>query len=122
LQSCHRVPVSKGKLERFPALAAELVALNVDVIFAAGGTPAALAAKQQTQTIPIVFPAVTDPVAAGFVASLARPGGNVTGLSFITPELLAKNMELLTRSFHGSVESLSSGTQRVCPKPRGRPC
>ena len=87
-----------GKLERFPALAAELVALNVDVIFAAAGTPATMAAKQATQTIPIVFPAVTEPVAAGFVASFARPGGNVTGLSFITSELFAKTMELLKQA------------------------
>jgi putative ABC transport system substrate-binding protein len=85
---------AEAKFDRFPALAAELVALNVDVIFAAGGTPAALAAKQATHTIPIVA-FLSDPVATGLVASFARPGGNVTGLSFMTPELVAKHMELL---------------------------
>ncbi len=92
---------AEAKFERFPALAAELVTLNVDVIFAGAGTPAALAAKQATRTIPIVFPAVSDPVATGLVASFARPGGNVTGLSFITPELFAKNMELLKQAVPG---------------------
>jgi putative tryptophan/tyrosine transport system substrate-binding protein len=72
-----------GKLERLPALAAELVALKVDVIVASS-TPAALAAKQATSTLPIVFPAAGDPIASGLVTSLARPGGNVTGLSIST--------------------------------------
>ena len=82
------------KLERLPALAAELVSVKVDVIVAAV-TATALAAKQATRTIPIVFPAVSDPVATGLVASFARPGGNATGLSFFTPELIGKDMELL---------------------------
>jgi len=69
-----------GKLERLPALAAELVALKVDVIVAPG-TPTALAAKQATRTLPIVFPVAVDPVTSGLVTSLGRPGGNVTGLS-----------------------------------------
>jgi putative tryptophan/tyrosine transport system substrate-binding protein len=69
---------SEGKFERLPALAAELVALKVDVIVASS-TPAALAAKQATRTLPIVFAAAGDPVASGLVSSLARPGGNVTG-------------------------------------------
>jgi ABC-type uncharacterized transport system substrate-binding protein len=71
---------AEGKPERLPALAAELVALKVDVIFAPG-TPHALAAKQATRTVPIVFLGATDPVTDGLVTSLARPGGNVTGLS-----------------------------------------
>src|SRR5499426_2732755 len=71
---------AEGKLERFPALAAELVALNVDVIVA-GTMRAALAAKQATGTIPIVFVAAADPVGSGLVTNLARPGGNVTGLT-----------------------------------------
>src|SRR6266568_5831703 len=82
---------AEGKLERLPALAAELVALKVDVIVAPG-TPAALAAKQATKTIPIVFTAV-DAVTSGLVTSLARPGGNVTGLSAFTPELVGKGLE-----------------------------
>jgi len=70
---------AEGKFERLSALAAELVALKVDVLFASAGTPGALAAKQATRTLPIVFTAVADPVGSGLVTSLARPGGNVTG-------------------------------------------
>ena len=86
---------AEGKPERFPALAAELVALKVDVIVTAGGTAAALAARRATTTVPIVFASVGDPVAEGLVASLARPGGNVTGLSFFASELVGKRLELL---------------------------
>src|SRR5262245_14643157 len=88
---------AEGKIEQLPALAAELVGLKVDVIVTAV-TAAALAAKQATRTIPIVFPVVSDPVATGLVASIARPGGNVTGLSFFSPELLGKSMELLKQA------------------------
>jgi putative ABC transport system substrate-binding protein len=70
-----------GKPERFPTLAAELLALKVDVIVTFGGSAAALAAKHATTTVPVIFTAVGDPVGAGIVNSLARPGGNVTGLS-----------------------------------------
>ncbi|HEY3194755.1 MAG TPA: ABC transporter substrate-binding protein [Candidatus Dormibacteraeota bacterium] len=87
-----------GKTERFPALAAELVALKVDVIVAGGGTLAALAAKQATTTLPIVFAAVGNPVAEGLVTSLARPGGNVTGLSLVQQELVGKSLELLKQA------------------------
>ena len=86
---------AEGKLERLPDLAVELVRLKVDVIVAAGGTPAILAAKNATSTIPIVFPAVSDPVALGIVASLARPGGNITGLTIRVPEFSGKRLELL---------------------------
>ena len=72
---------AEGKHDRYAALAAELVAPKVDVIVASGGTPAALAAKQATRTIPIVFTSVGDPVTSGLVTSLAQPGGNATGLS-----------------------------------------
>jgi len=91
---------SGGKSEQLPALAAELVALKVDVIVAAN-TPAALAAKRATRTIPIVCPAFPDPVATGLVTSFARPGGNVTGLSFFGPELVGKRMELLKQAMPG---------------------
>ena len=83
-----------GQLERFPGLAAELVQLKPEVIVAQG-TPAALAAKDATTTIPIVTPVMGDPVGDGLVASLARPGGNITGLTFLGPELVAKRLELL---------------------------
>ncbi len=91
---------AEGKLERFPALAAELVALKVDVIVASTQV-SALAAKQATKTIPIVFPVAADPVASGLVASLARPGGNVTGLSVLAPELVGKCLEHLKQAVPG---------------------
>ena len=92
---------AEGKIERLPALAAELVALQVDVLVA-GGTPQALAAKQATKTIPIVFTSATDPVTDGLVTSLARPGGNATGLSTIsTPEIVGKRLELLKQVIPG---------------------
>jgi putative ABC transport system substrate-binding protein len=84
---------AEGKLERLPALATELVALKVDVIVTGGGTPTALAAKQATKTLPIVFTSATDPVTDELVASLARPGGNLTGLSNLAPELVGKCLE-----------------------------
>jgi ABC-type uncharacterized transport system substrate-binding protein len=91
---------AEGKPERFPAHAAELLALKVDVIVAPG-TPAALAAKQATQTLPIVFAAVADAVTSGLVTSLARPGGNLTGLSFLGPELIGKRLEQLKQAIPG---------------------
>ena len=83
-----------GKLDRLPALAAELVRLKVDVIVTAGG-PATRAAKEATFTIPIVMSQDPDPVGNGFVASLAHPGGNITGLSNFAPELSGKRLEIL---------------------------
>jgi putative tryptophan/tyrosine transport system substrate-binding protein len=83
------------KYDRLPALAAELVQMKVDVIVAAGGTAATLAAKKATKKIPIVFPTLGDPVAQGAVASLTRPGGNLTGLSAQSAAVAAKRMELL---------------------------
>jgi putative ABC transport system substrate-binding protein len=91
---------AEGKFERLPALAAELVALKVDVILA-GSTPHAVAAKQATRTIPIVVASVGDPVSSGLVTSLARPGGNVTGLSILAPELVGKCLELLKQAVPG---------------------
>ena len=83
-----------NKLDRLPALADELVRLKVDVLLTPG-TPGALALKKATRTIPIVFLDVTDPVAAGLVDSLARPGGNITGFSSIEAVLAGKRLELL---------------------------
>jgi putative tryptophan/tyrosine transport system substrate-binding protein len=85
-----------GAYERFPALIAELIALKVDIIVTAG-TPAALAVKRTTATIPLVMVAVGDPVGTGLVKSLARPGGNLTGLVSIGPDLEGKRLELLTQ-------------------------
>jgi putative ABC transport system substrate-binding protein len=85
---------AEGQLNRLPALADELVRLKVDVIISSASTQTPVA-KQATSTIPIVMAQDGDPVAAGFVASLARPGGNITGLSTLTPELSGKQLELL---------------------------
>jgi len=85
---------AEGKLDRLPSLAAELVRLKVDVIVTAGPLPTR-AAKEATNTIPIVITNEGDPVGTGFVASLARPGGNITGLSTLAPELSGKRLELL---------------------------
>jgi putative ABC transport system substrate-binding protein len=80
--------------DRLPGLATELVRLKVNVIVA-GGSQAIQAAKQTTEAIPIVMAAAPDPVVTGFVASLARPGGNITGISNMQPELVGKQLELL---------------------------
>jgi len=85
---------AKGKLDQLPALADELVRLKVDLIIAPN-TPAAVAAKNATKTIPIVFIDVTDPIAAGLVDSLPRPGGNITGFTTIGSVLAGKRLELL---------------------------
>ena len=85
---------AEEKLDRLPALAAELVRLKVDIILTAGSSPTG-AAKEATTTIPIVMAQDPDPVGSGFVASLARPGGNITGLSTLAPELSGKRLELL---------------------------
>jgi ABC-type uncharacterized transport system substrate-binding protein len=85
---------AEGKLDRLPELAKELVAVKVDLIVTTS-TQSVLAAKNATRTIPIVFAGVQDPVAAGIIDSLARPGGNATGLSILAPELGGKRLELL---------------------------
>jgi ABC-type uncharacterized transport system substrate-binding protein len=91
---------AEGKPERLRTLATELTALQVDVILA-GGTPQALAAKQATRTLPIVFAAAADPVTDGLVTSLARPGGNVTGLTSLNPDLIGKCLEQLKQAVPG---------------------
>ena len=85
---------AEQKNERLPELAADLVRLKVDLIVTSGGTTP-LAAKKATSTIPIVMTTSTDPVGTGLVASLVQPGGNVTGLSALTPELNTKRLEIL---------------------------
>ncbi len=90
----------EAKAERHPELARELVRLKVDVILVSTDQPIA-AVKQETSTIPIVMASSSDPVGTGFVASLARPGGNVTGLSMMSPELSGKRLELLKEAVPG---------------------
>jgi putative tryptophan/tyrosine transport system substrate-binding protein len=89
---------AEGKEDRLPELARELVRLKVDAIFTAG-TPALFALKQATKTIPIVFFSASDPVGTGIVASLAHPGGNITGLSALASDLWPKRLELLKEIF-----------------------
>jgi putative ABC transport system substrate-binding protein len=101
-----------GKSDRLPALAAELIGLKVDVIVS-GGAAATRPAKEATSTIPIVMTNDNDPVGSGFVASLARPGGNITGLSTLAPELSGKRMEILREIIPrlSRVAVLASSTQ-----------
>ncbi len=91
---------AEGRLDRLPQLATELVQSKVDVLVTAG-SPGILAAKQATTTIPIVMALGGDPVGSGYVASLARPGGNITGLSNLAEDLVAKLLELLTMAAPG---------------------
>jgi len=91
---------AEGNARRLPDLAAELVRLRVDLIFAET-TPAARAVKQATTTIPIVFSPIADPIGSGLVANLARPGGNITGITFMAPELGGKRLELLKQAVPG---------------------
>ena len=86
---------AEGHYDRLPTLAADLVGRKVDLIIASGGTPSARAAKNATSTIPVVFTAVSDPVTAGLVAGLARPGGNLTGFSIMGTELMPKRLQIL---------------------------
>jgi putative ABC transport system substrate-binding protein len=95
---------AEGKYDRLPALAAELLRLKVDVIITQG-IPAALAAKQATTTIPIIMAIAGNPVEAGIVANLARPGGNVTGSAFFLDELNAKRLELMKTLIPGLVRA-----------------
>jgi putative ABC transport system substrate-binding protein len=103
---------AEGKFDRLPSFATELVKRPVDAILAAQGTVTALAAKRVTQTIPIVFVTADDPIAAGLVTSLARPGGNVTGISRLGTVLGAKNVELV----HQVVPSASTIALLINPK------
>jgi putative ABC transport system substrate-binding protein len=86
---------AEGHYDRLTALAADLVRRPVDLIVASGGTPSTRAAKNATSAIPVVFTAVSDAVTAGLVASLGRPGGNITGFSIMGSELMLKRLQLL---------------------------
>src|SRR5262249_7349411 len=86
---------ANGQYDRLPGLAAELIHLSMDVLFTSWGTPTAMAAKNATQTVPVVFTGVGDAVGVGLVASLPRPGGNVTWLTIISETTVGKQLELL---------------------------
>jgi len=117
----------EGRTERLPSLAAELVRLKPDLIITTGGTPSAAAAKQATTTIPIVFCYVGDPVASGFVASLSRPGGNLTGLGATGAGIHAKLLEFMKEALPRDLHSrrlcqldLLVAHQRHAARSRGR--
>jgi len=117
-----------GNYDRLPALAADLVGRKVDLIVTGGGTPTALAAKNATSTIPIVFTNVADPVGVGLVASLARTGGNLTGFSDMAIELMPKRLELLSElvpqapKFRNNFNWLRSNSLRIRTRNFLRPC
>jgi putative tryptophan/tyrosine transport system substrate-binding protein len=108
-----------GQYDRLPALAADLVRRRVAVIVAVQGTMSALSAKAATKTIPIVFRTGADPVAVGLVASLNRPGGNLTGVSFLVNSLAGKRLELLRESLPGAT-AVGDLVNPTNPKCRGR--
>jgi len=93
---------AEGHYDRLPALAADLVGRKVDLIATGGGTPTARAAKRASSTMPIVFVGVSDPIGSGLIASLARPGGNITGFTFFSAELTPKRLELLSELVPGA--------------------
>jgi putative ABC transport system substrate-binding protein len=106
-----------GQSDRFPVLAAELVRRQVSVLIAGGGTRSALALKAATTTIPIVFQVAVDPIAAGLVASLSRPGGNLTGVVSLNLEVEPKRLELVRELIPRQAPLRCSSTRPV-PMPR----
>jgi putative ABC transport system substrate-binding protein len=105
---------AEGHYDRFPAFAADLVRRQVTVIAAPGNTPAVVAAKAATATVPIVFVTAVDPVETGFVASLGRPGGNLTGVTVLSVELCASNDDV---QFHFAIVRLETNNE-AWPVPK----
>jgi putative ABC transport system substrate-binding protein len=103
---------AEGQYDRLSALLADLIRLNVDAIII-HGTPAGLAAKQATSTIPIVFASIANPLGSGIVKSLARPGGNLTGLTYFQPELASKRLELLKETIPDLAEDFTAAESRA---------
>ena len=112
---------AEDRYDKLPALAADLVRLRVAVIVALGGTPAAVAAKAATQSIPIVFSIGADPLLYGLVTSYARPGGNATGFTLIAKEAMTKRMELLHRLVPAAT-SIAYLSTRATFRARPRRC
>jgi len=110
--------MAEGHNDRLPALATDLVRRGVAIIVVGASTPGALAAKAVTQTIPIVFFIGTDPVKVGLVASLARPGGNITGITVLTVELIAKSLELMHNLMPPATTIAVLVNPANIPKPR----
>jgi putative ABC transport system substrate-binding protein len=109
---------AEGHIDRLPALAADLVSRRVAVIVASGGDAPGLAAKQATDQIPIIFMSGGEPVKAGLVESLNRPGGNITGVNFIVSELIPKRLEARPKSGDGWCTSKSQLSGRRAPTTR----
>jgi len=122
---------AEGQYDRYPALAADLVRSKVDVIVAVSGA-ATQAVQQATRTIPIVMSLVNDPVGSGLVAALARPGGNVTGLTIVSPDLVGKELELLKEVApkasrvailrHPDIQRARPNCERRRPRPESWGC
>jgi putative ABC transport system substrate-binding protein len=111
---------AEGHYDRLPAIAADLVSRKVDLIVTSGGTRPVLAAKSATSTIPIVFTGLSDPVGKGLVASLARPGGNITGFSNFAGELTPKRLELLSELVPQATVICAAGEPGQYPEQCGR--
>ena len=110
---------AENRRDRLAELAADLIRRQVALVFASGGVPVVFAAKSASSTTPIVFLAPEDPVKLGLVASLARPGGNLTGINFLNTELVPKQLELFASCYQGPPDWPSSSTPQI-QRPRKR--
>ena len=111
---------AEGHYDRYPAFVAEAISRKVDMIVTEG-TPAAIAAREGTRTVPIVMASIGDPITAGVVSSVAHPGGNVTGLTSMSPEIDAKRLELLTLTLPSPWKGEGFDVSRPFWRRGGRP-